>query len=61
LKAAGIAFTADSGEGELLGEFQRKGYFLSYALECPFEEQDDPNGALRRFAPTVFETRAVDL
>jgi len=55
LKAVGIAFTADSDEGALLGEFQRKGYFLTYAVECPFEDQDDPKGALRRFAPTVLK------
>ena len=55
LKAAGIAFTEHSEEGKLLSEFQRKGYFLTYAVECPFEEQDDPKGALRRFAPTVLK------
>jgi hypothetical protein len=39
----------------LLSEFQRKGFFLTYAIECPFEEQDDPKGALRRLAPTVMK------
>jgi hypothetical protein len=55
IKAAGIAVAADSQEATLLADFQRKGFFLTYAVECPFEEQDDPKGALRRCAPTVLK------
>ena len=55
MKAAGIPLTADSREQTLLSEFQRKGFFLTYAIECPFEEQDDPKGALRRLARTVMK------
>ena len=55
MKAAGIAIAADSQETALLADFQRKGFFLTYAVECPFEEQDDPKGALRRCAPTVLK------
>ena len=55
MKAAVIAIAANSQEATLLAEFQRKGFFLTYAIECPFEEQDDPKGALRRLAPTVMK------
>jgi hypothetical protein len=55
MKAAVIAPAANSQETTLLAEFQRKGFFLTYAIECPFEEQDDPKGALRRLAPTVMK------
>ncbi len=55
MKAAGITLAANSRESTLLSEFQRKGFFLTYAIECPFEEQDDPKGALRRLAPTVMK------
>jgi hypothetical protein len=55
MKAAAIVVAADSQETILLTDFQRKGFFLTYAVECPFEEQDDPKGALRRCAPTVLK------
>ena len=55
MKAAGIPSAADTREPTLLSEFQRKGFFLTYAIECPFEEQNDPKGALRRLAPTVMK------
>lgn len=38
-----------------LAEFQRHGFFLTYAIECPFEEIEDPQNILRRFAPTVLK------
>jgi hypothetical protein len=55
MKAAGISVAADSREATLLADIQRRGFFLTYAVECPFEEQDDPKGALRRCAPTVLK------
>ncbi len=55
MNCASIPFSADSKETTLLSEFQRKGFFLTYAVECPFEEQDDPKAALRRLAPTVLK------
>jgi hypothetical protein len=42
-------------EETTLSEFQRQGYFLTYALECAFEDQADPQGSLRRVAPTVLK------
>lgn len=55
MNCASISTGADSKESTLLGEFRRKGFFLTYAVECPFEEQDDPKAALRRLAPSVLK------
>ena len=55
MKAAGIPLGADSRESTLLADFQRKGFFLTYSIECPFEDQQDPKGALRRLAPSVMK------
>lgn len=55
MNAATVPASADSQEAALLAEFQRKGFFLSYCAECPFEEQNDPEAALRRVAPTVLK------
>ena len=55
MNCASISTGADSKETTQLGEFQQKGFFLTYAVECPFEEQDDPKAALRRLAPTVLK------
>ncbi|MGA8145884.1 MAG: hypothetical protein WB987_18505 [Candidatus Acidiferrales bacterium] len=55
MKCAGISAAADSPESTLLGDFVRKEFFLTYAVECPFEEQHDPKAALRRLAPTVMK------
>jgi sugar phosphate isomerase/epimerase len=55
MNAASVPVSTGSQEAALLAEFQRKGFFLTYAVECPFEEQDDPQAALRRLAPTVLK------
>jgi hypothetical protein len=55
MKCADITVAANSQESSLLAEFQRKGFFVTYAVDCPFEEQDDPKAALRRLAPTVLK------
>jgi hypothetical protein len=54
-KCAGIPVGPDLREESALTDFQRKGYFLSSAVECPFEELPDPQGAIRRLAPTVMK------
>lgn len=36
-----------------LAEFQRRGFFLTYAVECPMEGPADLPDAIRRSAPTV--------
>jgi len=43
-----------------LTQFQQRGFFLSYAVECAFEDQADPQNSLRRLAPTVLK-RVQDL
>ncbi|MGH9746537.1 MAG: hypothetical protein ACRD59_10575 [Candidatus Acidiferrales bacterium] len=55
MKCADISVMPNSQEIALLAEFQRKGFFVTYAVDCPFEEQDDPKAALRRLAPTVLK------
>lgn len=54
-KCAGIAVGPDLREEPALADFQRRGFFLASAVECPFEDQPDPQGALRRLAPTVLK------
>jgi len=55
VKCAGIPVGPDLREESALTDFQRRGFFLTSAVECPFEEQSDPLGALRRLAPTVMK------
>jgi len=55
VKCAGITVGPDLREEGALTDFQRRGFFLSSAVECPFEDQPDPQGALRRLAPTVMK------
>jgi hypothetical protein len=42
-------------EEGILTEFRRRGYFLSYAVECPFENEGELHAALRRLAPTALK------
>jgi hypothetical protein len=53
--ALGAYTGPETKEESVLLEFQRKGFFLTHAVECPFEEIPDPQGALRRLAPTVMK------
>jgi hypothetical protein len=55
VKCAGISAGPDLREETALTDFQRRGFFLTSAVECPFEDQSDPGGALRRLAPTVMK------
>jgi hypothetical protein len=55
LKCAGVVVGAVVQEEPALADFQRRGFFLTHAVECPFEDQPDPQGALRRLAPTVLK------
>ena len=55
LKATAAPTSLDIREESALGDFQRRGFFLFSALECPFEEQHDPASALRRAAPTAIK------
>jgi hypothetical protein len=40
-------------EESVLSEFQRRGFFLAYAVECPVESPDDLAAAVTRLARTV--------
>jgi hypothetical protein len=42
-------------EPATLADFQRRGFFVAYALECAFEDLPDPPTALRRAAPTAIK------
>jgi len=55
LKCASLPAGSGANEETALGDFQRRGFFLAHAVECPFEDQPDPQGALRRLAPTVLK------
>lgn len=54
-KCAGSDTKGEIDEEQALIDFQRRGFFLTYAVECPFEDQEDPQGSLRRLAPTVMK------
>jgi hypothetical protein len=53
VKCTNSNLPSNTSEQIALEEFQRRRFFLSYAVECPFEEQADPQGALRRLAPNA--------
>lgn len=55
IKCAGLPAGSDLREEPALLDFQRRGFFFTSAVECPFEDQPDPQGALRRLAPTVMK------
>jgi hypothetical protein len=52
-KAVGIPPGRDLKEQSVLTEFQRRNYFLAYAVECPVESLADQEAAVRRLAPTI--------
>jgi hypothetical protein len=53
MKAAGIALGGDMNEEAALSEFQRRGFFLAYAVECPVDSPKALSAALNRLAPVV--------
>lgn len=54
-KLAGAKPGSDAAEETTLAEFQRRGFFLAYAVECPVEDYEQLTAAVRRFAPTVVQ------
>ncbi|HKN60298.1 MAG TPA: hypothetical protein VJW93_03930 [Candidatus Acidoferrales bacterium] len=60
VKCIGTGLPPNPDEEAALAEFQRRHFFLAYAIECPFEEQADPQGALRRFAPNAMKRAQSD-
>jgi hypothetical protein len=53
-KTLGPTLMATTEDG-ILAEFRRRGYFLTYAVECPFENEGELHAALRRLAPTAMK------
>lgn len=51
----------EKGDEAVLSEFSRRGFFVAYAVECPFEDLIDPQGTLRRLAPTIIKRVQTDL
>jgi hypothetical protein len=49
------AMTAGGNEEGTLAEFRRKGFFLTHAVECPFENEGELHAAIRRLAPTAMK------
>ncbi len=43
----------DPRSESVLAEFQRRGLFLTYAVECPMSDSNDLLAAVRQLAPTV--------
>ena len=52
-KCAGQAPGTHAQEESTLAEFQKRGFFLAYAVECPVESQSELAQAIGRLAPTV--------
>lgn len=52
-KCTGHAAGADTSEESLLAEFQKRGYFLAYAVECPVASSSELAAAIDRMASTV--------
>ncbi len=55
VKTTGSAATVGGREDNALVEFRRKGFFVSYGVECPCAGDGELNSALRRLAPTVMK------
>lgn len=51
VKSAGIG--ADMNEDAALAEFQRRGFFLAYAVECPVDSSEALSAALNQLAPVI--------
>jgi hypothetical protein len=53
MKCAGFASDAAIQEETALAEFQRRGIFLAYAIDCPIGESAELEATVRNLAPTV--------
>jgi hypothetical protein len=61
IKSTAAVSPIEIREDSALADFQRRNFCLLSALECPFEEQTDPQAALRRAAPTAIKhVQALD-
>ena len=53
VKSAGIATGADLNEEAALAEFQHRGFFLAYTVECPVGPPEALSAALNDMAPVM--------
>jgi hypothetical protein len=53
VKSAGISFGTDMKEEAALTEFQHRGFFLTYAMECPVDSPEALSEALNRLGPVM--------
>lgn len=61
IKLMGNAPGVEKNDETALAEFNRRGFFLGYAVECPFDDIVDPQGTLRRLAPTIIKRVQTEL
>lgn len=52
-KSIGKVAEPELQEHSVLTDFQRRGYFLVYAVECPIDGHAAQEAAVRRLAPTI--------
>ena len=52
-KLAGVKPAAETTDEATVAEFQRRGFFLAHAVECPVDCEDQLAATVLRFAPTV--------
>lgn len=52
-KLAGVKPGAERSYEHTLEEFQRRGFFLAHAVECPMDGEDQLAAIVHRLAPTV--------
>ena len=52
-KCSGQAHGTHTSEDSTLAEFQKRGFFLAHAVECPVESSSELAQTIRRLAPTV--------
>lgn len=50
---SGAPRTSGAEAEAILAEFQRRGFFLAHAVECPFDDASEVTAAIRRLARTV--------
>jgi hypothetical protein len=53
VKSAGIALGGAINEEAALAEFQHRGFFLAYAVECPADSPEVLSAALNRLGPVM--------
>jgi hypothetical protein len=55
MKAAGTTTGPGVPEEAALGDFQRRGLFLTYVVECPVDAPDDLSNSVIRLFPTLLK------